>query len=134
MEAEKMKKVVVQCDDAVRCYDNVTKVQFFGAGDFFKSYFAIFQGKEKTVIMMTEIIGFEIKEDIKEEEMTEKMYEELKKAVWESGLEAIEELLGYEINAEEDSDVKENRMDIVLEQMPEKAALSLYKKYCGKTN
>lgn len=56
-----MKEVVVQYDDVVRFYKNVTKVQFFGAGDFFKSYFVIFQGKEKTVIMMTEIIGFEIK-------------------------------------------------------------------------
>lgn len=58
-----MKKVVVQYDDVVRIYDNATKVQFFGEGDFFESYFVIFQGKEKTVIMMTEIIGLEIKED-----------------------------------------------------------------------
>lgn len=58
-----MKKVVVQYDDVVNFFDNVTKVQFFGAGDFFESYFVIFQGEEKTVIMMTEIIGLEIKED-----------------------------------------------------------------------
>ena len=58
-----MKKVVVQYNDVVKFYDNVTKVQYFGAGDFFESYFVIFQGKEKTVIMMTEIIGLEIKED-----------------------------------------------------------------------
>lgn len=58
-----MKKVVVQYDDVVKFYDNVTKVQYFGAGDFFESYFVIFQGKEKTVIMLSEINGFEIKEE-----------------------------------------------------------------------
>ena len=36
-----MKKVVVQYDDVVKFYDNVTKVQYFGAGDFFESYFDI---------------------------------------------------------------------------------------------
>lgn len=44
-----MKKVVIQYDNVVRTYNNVTKVQFF------KSYFVIFQGKEKTVIMVSEI-------------------------------------------------------------------------------
>lgn len=58
-----MKKVVVQYDDVIKFYNNVTKVQFFGGGDFSKSYFVIFQGKEKTLIMMTEIIGLEIKEE-----------------------------------------------------------------------
>lgn len=58
-----MKKVVVQYDDVVKFYDNVTKVQYFGAGDFFESYFVIFQGKEKTVIMLSEINGIEIKEE-----------------------------------------------------------------------
>ena len=58
-----MKKVVVQYDDVVKFYDNVTKVQYFGEGDFFESYFVIFQGKEKTVIMLSEINGFEIKEE-----------------------------------------------------------------------
>lgn len=58
-----MKKVIVQHDEVVKSYDNVTKVQFFGAGDFFKAYFVIFQGEEKTVINMTEIINLEIKED-----------------------------------------------------------------------
>lgn len=58
-----MKKVIVQYNDVVKYYDNVTKVQFFGEGDFFKSYFVILQGIEKTVIMLTEINGLEIKED-----------------------------------------------------------------------
>ena len=58
-----MKKVVVEYDDVVKVYDNVTKVQYFGSIDFLKSYFVLFQGKEKTLIMMTEIIGFEIRED-----------------------------------------------------------------------
>ena len=59
----KMKKVVVEYDYVVKVYDNVTKVQYFGSVDLFESYFVIFQGKEKTIIMMTEIVGLEIRED-----------------------------------------------------------------------
>ncbi len=58
-----MKKVVVQYDEVVRFYDNVTKIQYFVAGDFFEAYFVIYQGKEKTVIMLSEINGLEIKEE-----------------------------------------------------------------------
>ena len=62
--------------------------------------------------------------------MSEKMYEELKAAAWDNGVEAIDELLGYEHDVEEDPDVTENRMDEALDQMPEEEALELYEKYC----
>lgn len=62
--------------------------------------------------------------------MSEKMYEELKNAAWDNGVEAIDELLGYEHDVEEDPDVTENRMDEALDQMPEEEALELYEKYC----
>lgn len=62
--------------------------------------------------------------------MNKKMYEELKNAVWDNGVEAIDDLLGYEHDVEEDSDVTENRMDEALDQMPEEDALEFYNKYC----
>lgn len=62
--------------------------------------------------------------------MTEKMYEELKNAIWDNGVEAIDDFLGYEHDVEEDKDTIENRMDEVLEQMPEEDAMEFYNKYC----
>lgn len=62
--------------------------------------------------------------------MTEKMYEELINAVWDNGVEAIDDLLGYEHDVEEDSDVTEYRMNEALNQMPEEEAMAFYKKYC----
>ena len=62
--------------------------------------------------------------------MTEEMYEELKNAVWNSGVEAIDDLLGYEHDVEEDSSVTEDRIDEVLDQMPEDITLEFYNKYC----
>lgn len=51
-----MKGVVIQFEDVVRIYKNVTKVQFFKENKH-NSYFVIFQGKEKTVVMVSEISG-----------------------------------------------------------------------------
>lgn len=62
--------------------------------------------------------------------MTEKMYEELKNAIWDNGVEAIDDFLGYEHDVEEDKDTIENRMDEVLDQMPEEEAMEFYNKYC----
>lgn len=62
--------------------------------------------------------------------MTERMYEELKNAIWDNGVEAIDDFLGYEHNVEEDKDTIENRMDEVLDQMPEEEAMEFYNKYC----
>lgn len=61
--------------------------------------------------------------------MTEKMYEQLKKSVWNSGIHAIDDLLGYKIALNEDKDVIKNRIDMVLDQMPEDIALQYYQKY-----
>lgn len=58
------------------------------------------------------------------------MYEELKNAVWMNGVEAVDDLLGYEHDVEEDRDTTENRMDEVLDQMSEDIALKFYNKYC----
>lgn len=53
-----MKKVVVQYDDTVKFFENVTKVQCFC-----NEHLDIFQGKKKTVLKMGEIKGFEVKND-----------------------------------------------------------------------
>jgi hypothetical protein len=58
------------------------------------------------------------------------MYEELKREVFMNGLEAIEDLLGYEINPEEDKDVTDRRLDMALEGMSEDEFLEFYNKYC----
>lgn len=61
--------------------------------------------------------------------MTEKMYEELKRKVFDAGVDAIEDLLGYELEFDTDEDMME-AMDDVLDQMPEDIALEFYNKYC----
>lgn len=75
--------------------------------------------------------NFEL-EDIDFDDATEKMYEELKSAVWNNGVEAIDDLLGYEHDVEEDSSVTESRMDMVLDQMPMDIFMDFYNKYCDK--
>ena len=55
-----MKKVVVQYDNHVHTYNNVTKVQCFCALDLFKAYIVIYENEKKTVIMMCEMNGFEV--------------------------------------------------------------------------
>lgn len=62
--------------------------------------------------------------------MTELMYEELKKAIFDNGVEAIDDFLGYEHDVNEEKDTIERRMDEVLDQMPEEEVLVFYKKYC----
>ena len=62
--------------------------------------------------------------------MTEKMYEELKRSVFDAGVDAIEDLLGYELQFDTDEDMMEV-MDDVLDQMPEDIALEFYNKYCS---
>nr|DAI90261.1 MAG TPA: hypothetical protein [Caudoviricetes sp.] len=58
-----MKKVIVQYDDKVRFFNNVTKVQCFLACDMFENTIKIFQGKKVTTIKQYEIIGFEVVEE-----------------------------------------------------------------------
>lgn len=55
-----MNKVVVQYEDEVKFFDNVTKVQCFLAFDIFENYIEIYQGEKKTRINHTEINGFEV--------------------------------------------------------------------------
>lgn len=64
--------------------------------------------------------------------ITEEMFDELKAAVWNNGVEAIDDLLGYECNPEEDPDVIESRMDMVLDQMPPDVFMDFYNSYCNK--
>lgn len=64
--------------------------------------------------------------------ITDEMCEELKAAIWDNGIEALDDLIGYESNPEEDPDVVENRMDIVLDQMPPEEFMKFYNKYCNK--
>ena len=74
--------------------------------------------------------------------MTEKMYEELKRSVFDAGVDAIEDLLGYglgvEENEEDDTIMTDfifdlsSLMDDVINQMPEENALKFYNKYCGR--
>ena len=73
------------------------------------------------------------KEDIDfDDAVTEEMYEELKSSIWDNGVEAIDDLLGYEHDVEEDSSITESRMDVVLDQMPIDIFMDLYNKYCDK--
>lgn len=62
--------------------------------------------------------------------MNEKMCDELKQAIFDNGVEAIDDFLGYEHDVNEEKDTIENRMDEVLSQMPEEESLALYNKYC----
>lgn len=73
------------------------------------------------------------KEDIDfDDAITEEMYQELKSAVWNNGVEAIDDLLGYEHDVEEDNDTIESRMDMVLDQMPPEVFMDFYNRYCDK--
>lgn len=61
--------------------------------------------------------------------MTETMYEELKRAVFDAGINAIEDLLGCELEFNSDKDMLE-AITNVLYQMPDDIALKFYNKYC----
>ena len=63
--------------------------------------------------------------------MTEEMYEELKRAIFNFGVNAVEEVLDCELEFRTDEDMLE-AIDEVLEMMPEEIALNFYDKYCRK--
>ena len=65
--------------------------------------------------------------------MTKEMCEELKNAILYNGTEALDDLLGYERDIEEDPDVTAYRIDLVLDSMPEEDRVEFYNKYCKKT-
>lgn len=58
------------------------------------------------------------------------MFDELKQSVWMNGREAVDDLLGYEHDVEEEKDITEARMDAALTQMPVEKIKKLYTKYC----
>lgn len=55
-------EVTVKCDDVIKFFKNVTKVQTFLAFDMFENTIVIYQGRKKTTFKEYEIIGFEVKE------------------------------------------------------------------------
>lgn len=57
-----MKKVVIQCDDVVKYFDNVTKVECFLAFDTFNNEIKIYQNNKVTTFKQYEINGLEIKD------------------------------------------------------------------------
>lgn len=56
-------------------------------------------------------------------------FEDLKVALFNSGLDSIKDFLGYEIDPDEDKDVIENRLDQVYEQMPDDILAKFYAKF-----
>lgn len=74
--------------------------------------------------------------------ITDEMYEELKAAIWDNGVEAFDDLIGYKHDAEECTDVKDRNVDMdwhtlirinmVLDQMPPEEFMKFYNKYCDK--
>lgn len=64
--------------------------------------------------------------------MNDKMYEELKRALFMRGIKTIEDVLGYEIDAEEEPDTTDNRLDAALGEATEEEITELYNKYCLK--
>ena len=56
-----MNKVVVQCEEVVKIFENVTKVQYFGGLDLLDGHLDIWQGEKKTVIKQLDMLGFEVK-------------------------------------------------------------------------
>lgn len=61
-------------------------------------------------------------------EVTEEMAEELKKSIFEAGVNAMEEFLGHPLTYPSDEDMMA-AMDEVFEQMPEEEQLRFYRKY-----
>lgn len=61
-------------------------------------------------------------------ELTEEMAEELKKSIFEAGVNAMEEFLRHPLTYPSDEDMME-AMDEVFEQMPDKEQLRFYRKY-----
>lgn len=58
-----MKTVIVQYDDKVKTFKNVTKIQCFLAFDMFENTIKIIQkNKKETIIKQYEINGFEVEE------------------------------------------------------------------------
>lgn len=57
--------------------------------------------------------------------------EKIKKAALDNGAEAIDEILGYAHNPEEDNDTIEKRLDMALSKASTKEIHTLYHKWCN---
>lgn len=61
---------------------------------------------------------------------TREMQEELKRAIFMNGTDAIDDFYGDECPYD-DKDVIENMMDDIFAQMSEEESMEFYRKYCG---
>ena len=61
--------------------------------------------------------------------MTEKMYAELKRKIFDAGVNAIEDLLGCELEFGTD-EAMSDAMDEALYEIPEEDVMEFYNKYC----
>lgn len=60
--------------------------------------------------------------------------EEIKKAAFDNGVEAIDEILGYEHDPEEDNDTTEKRLDMALSEASTEEIHALYQKWCNSVS
>ena len=56
-----MNKLIIQFDDKVEAYENVTKIKCLCAFDVFKNNLEIHQGNKKTKIKLFDVIDYEIR-------------------------------------------------------------------------
>lgn len=61
--------------------------------------------------------------------ITETMWEELKKELFMNGREGLEDFLDFELPDDFDKDVVENQLNKIKEQMPQDILIIFYKKY-----
>lgn len=61
--------------------------------------------------------------------ITETMWEELKKELFMNGREGLEDFLDFELPDDFDKDVVENQLNEIKEQMPQDILIIFYKKY-----
>ena len=59
-----MNKLIIQFDDRLETYENVTKIKCLCAFDVFKNYLEIHQGNKKTKIKLFDVIDYEIRQTI----------------------------------------------------------------------
>ena len=60
----------------------------------------------------------------------DKRFEELKRELFNWGIDYIEEFLGFEIDYDWEKDTIDNAMDEVYEQMPDDELEVFYEKFC----
>ena len=91
----------------------------------------VLKGKNIEVATNEVLYGIRDVLDENDNSMTEEMYEELKKRLFDNGVNAIEDFLGKELDYNTDEDMNE-ALDEIMDQMPEEELLEYYNKYCKK--